>query len=268
MEALLLNNNDINSLSELQPEGWNNIIPIMFSYIHSTICFPIKVVIGKQIVGIGATIIHKDTAWLGHIIVRKESRGKGIGKFITQKLIEIANAKNCLTINLIANELGTPVYEKFGFVTETEYLFFNNIKLEKMLNKECNIHKYREEYKNQILTIDKVNSNEDRSCQIENHIKNSFIYYGTQEKIIEGFYLPTFGEGLIIANSPTAGIELLKFHLQTNKRVAFPKDNTFTVSFLYSKGYKELRTAKRMTLGKRKQVKLCNIYNRISGNIG
>jgi len=258
--------NDINSITELQPDGWEDIIPKMNFYIQSNFCFPIKIIVENEIVGIGATIVHNDTAWLGHIIVHKEKRGKGIGKLITEKLIEISKSKKCKTIHLIATDLGAPVYEKVGFLTETEYLFFKDLKIENPTNNFEHIHKYRKEHKNEISIIDKVNSAEERMCEIENHLEKSFVYYEGNE--IEGFYIPTLGEGLIIANNSRAGIGLLKFHLKTNTKVVLPKDNLIGVSFLYENGFKEFKSAKRMTLGKKRNVKLENIYNRIGGNIG
>ena len=134
MEIQVLNHHDINFIAELQPEGWDSILPKMVFYVESSFCFPIKVIIDNKIVGLGATIIHENTAWLGHIIVHNENRGKGLGKLITQKLIEIAKQKQCQTILLIATEFGAPVYEKVGFVTQTEYLFFKDISLEKLPN--------------------------------------------------------------------------------------------------------------------------------------
>lgn len=257
---------DINSLTELQPEGWGDIMPKIIFYIQSNFCFPIKIIAENEIIGIGATIIHHDTAWLGHIIVHKEKRGKGIGRLITEKLIEIAKSEKCQTIHLIATDLGAPVYEKAGFRTETEYLFFKDLKIENPVVNFENIHNYKEDHKNVITIIDKVNSAEERMCEIENHLEKGFVYY--DKNTIEGFYLPTLGEGLIIANNSTAGIELLKFHLSTTTKVAFPKANLAGISFLYENGFKEFSKAKRMTLGKKKEVKFENIYNRIGGNIG
>src|SRR5688572_32638579 len=38
------------------------------------------------------------------------------------------SVQQCETIYLIATELGAPVYEKCGFETETEYLYFKDLK--------------------------------------------------------------------------------------------------------------------------------------------
>ena len=61
--------------------------------------------------------------WLAHINVQPGNRNHGLGKLITQFLVDEAQAKNCDTIYLIATDLCEPVYKKVGFETETDYLF-------------------------------------------------------------------------------------------------------------------------------------------------
>ena len=260
-----ININDIESISNLQPEDWLDIRPNFDFYVKSAFCYPIKVLEGDKIVGIGTNIIHNDIAWLAHIVVHQDYRNKGIGLLITKFLVNSLNAQGIKTIYLIATELGAPVYEKLGFITETDYLFFKDINL-KITKTTKNIKPYRQDFKEQIGKIDRENSSEDRMFHIENHIQNSYFY--SKNNIVEGFYLPTFGQGLIIANTTTAGLELLKLHLKTNEILSFPKDNTNATNFLFKNGIEAFMSAKRMRLGEKRVVKFENIYSRIGGNLG
>ena len=124
MEIQDLKQSEVGLLIDLQPQGWRDISPIFDFYSKSAFCFPVKATIDNKIVGIGTTVIHNDIAWLAHIIVHHDNRNKGIGQLITQTLVDSSKAKKCHTIYLIATDLGAPVYEKIGFETETEYLFF------------------------------------------------------------------------------------------------------------------------------------------------
>ena len=90
------------------------------------LCFPFKASIENKIVGIGTTILHHETAWLAHIIVHPEYRNRGIGKMITQALVDHSYSKGRKTIYLIATELGLPVYRRLGFESETEYTIFKS----------------------------------------------------------------------------------------------------------------------------------------------
>jgi GNAT superfamily N-acetyltransferase len=265
MEIQPFTHTDLNVISNLQPEGWGDIMPAFVQYCNYPFCHPIKIVIDTTVVGLSSTIIHHDVAWLGHIIVHPEQRGKGIGQLISQTLIDIARQHYCETIFLIATDLGAPVYEKAGFITETEYLFFKDIHVEKDTIQAQNIFPYKEIFKDQVAAIDKFVSAEERMFRLEEYLNNGFVY--CNNNIAEGFYLPGFGEGLIIAATAAAGIELMKLHLQTADKLVFPKDNVAALNFLTETGYTPFRSAKRMRLGKSRPVQLQHIYNRIAVNI-
>lgn len=266
MKVSAFNRSDLNLLPYLQPYGWGDITPSFEFYTKSSFCFPVKITSDDEMVGIGTTIIHHDVAWLAHIIVHTEHRKKGIGKLITETLVDSLQSKNCETIYLLATDLGAPVYEKVGFETETEYLFFKDIKIENNSTIPANIAPYKEEFKEQIAAIDKITSGEERMFHLEDHLPDGFVY--VEKGIVSGFYLPTFGDGLIIATDSLAGTELLKWHVNTKEKLVFPKDNLPATNYLYQKGYKETTTGKRMRLGKNRAVIFKNIYNRIGGNLG
>ena len=260
-----ININETQALSSLQPDGWMDIVPIFDFYAKSAFCFPVKVIVENEFVGIGAIIIHKEVAWLAHIIVHPDFRCRGIGLKIVQNLLKIANEKHCSTIYLIATELGEPIYKKVGFITETEYLVHKKItKTEWTVSR--NIHQYKERHRTHFVSFDRKISGEDRMMHIEEYLKNGFVYH--HEENIEGYYLPSLGEGLIIAETETSGIELLKLHLQHNDRVVIPRENLVAQKFLNEVGFGEVKTIKRMRFGEEREVQFANIYNRIGGNIG
>lgn len=262
-----LNKNDVSSLNELEPAGWGSILPAHEFYTSNTdFCFSIKINNNNKIVGIGTAIIHNDVAWLAHIIVHPENRNQGVGGLITKSLVKKSQTKNCDTIYLIATDLGAPVYTKVGFETETEYLFFKDIKVDESWEiSEC-IIPFNPNHKEVIAEIDKLTSGEDRLFHLEKHFQGGFVYLNNN--VIEGFYLPTFGEGLILAKTKKSGIELMKMRFMNHDTASFPIDNIDAAAFLYKHGYKEFKTAKRMRLGKHKDWVPSNIYNRIGGNIG
>ncbi len=266
MDIKPLEHSDITALSELQPDGWPDIVPSFEFYYNSEFCFPITVTNENKIVGIGTTIIHNNVAWLAHIIVHPESRNKGIGQLITQTLVDSTKEQHCETAYLIATDLGAPVYTKLGFETETEYLVFKDITIGKSLTVHKNIESFSEKYRDQITAIDRAVSGEDRITHIEKYFSSAFLY--CQDNTVEGYFLPELGDGLIIATTAPAGVELMKLRLQSNDHAIFPIDNVNAAAFLYQDNYKEIKTIKRMRLGKKRSVLFANIYNRIGGNLG
>lgn len=266
MNIQALEHSDINLIKELQPEGWPDITPIISFYVNSSFCFPIKISVDEKIVGIGTGIIHHDVAWLAHIIVHPDNRNQGIGKLITQHLVNSSKAKGCDTIYLIATELGEPVYKALGFETETEYLFFKDIRAPESWKRSENIVSFTEDFKTQIAKLDQQVSEENRFFHLEQYLADGYLY--VQDDEVEGFYLPRFGEGLIIANSSAAGLELMKLRLKTKNNAVFPIDNVIAAAFMRENHFKELKIAKRMRSGTKRKWQAANIYNRIGGNLG
>jgi len=266
MEIAPFDKADIEQLTALQEDDWADMKLAFTDYLHLSFCYPIKVQIDGRVVGIGATIVHQDVGWLGHIVVDSAFRGKGLGKRITEHLVDIGGTHNCKTIYLLATDMGAPVYEKVGFITETEYLLFKDIKLKSEFDESAHIHPYREDFKRQIARLDRTTSGEDRMFYIERFLANGFVYL--KDKVVEGYYLPDLGEGLLVAQTASAGLELTKLHLKSHNRLMFPKNNLAVLDFLYRNGNKETENCRRMRLGKERPVKMENIYNRIAGNVG
>lgn len=257
---------DLNEVAELKPADWPDIItPIKF-YTTTIFCFPLKAMIDNRIAGTGTVIVHNNIAWLAHIIVHPGYRNKGVGKQITQFLVDIAHQKNCDTVYLIATELGEHVYKKLGFETETEYLFFKDIKANPGGLTPVNIFPYTVDVKSQIESLDKQVSGEERMHHLELYLSHGYVY--KQNGIVEGFYLAGFGEGLIIAKTTAAGLALMQYRFGTKENASFPKDNTAAAAWMNNNGYTAFKTAKRMYLGKKRSWQPGNIYNRIGGNLG
>ena len=80
--------------------------------------------------------------------------------------------------------------------------------------------------------------------------------------------MPTLGDGLIIAQNSHAGMELMKCRFQDKSYAILPLDNKKGIKYLTQNKYEQFRTSCRMRLGKRREVQLNNIYNRVNGQLG
>ena len=129
-----------------------------------------------------------------------------------------------------------------------------------------NIIPFSDSFKNPISVLDYKVSIENRMFQLMPHLPHGFIY--VQDNNVEGYYLPTLGEGLIVATTTTAGQELMKLRLITKENASFPLDNFAAIEFMSQNFSKEYKTTKRMRLGRKRNWQPTNIYNRIGGNLG
>ena len=215
--------------------------------------------------GIGTAIINGSTAWLAHIIVHKEYRSAGIGTAITKSLVELIRNHSCATMLLIATALGEPVYRKLGFTVEAQYLFLDHGKLPVPAEEKC-IIPFHPKYQSALLQFDQLISGEARENLLNPHLSGSKLFLDGDE--LKGIYLPSLGEGFIAALDSHAGTEFMKHKWRINKMFCVPVQNEHGIEFLKRHGFKEVRKASRMILGKKIPWNGSKIYSRIGGNLG
>ena len=119
-------------IRRLQPSDTNQVIDIWTSsfstnfsntlnpgYLNDPNSKTMVVCKGNTIIGVASIhIIYKLSRTLGlieDVAVDKDHRGKGIGKNLVEKLIEIGKQKNCDKIVLNTSEKNSKFYEKIGF---------------------------------------------------------------------------------------------------------------------------------------------------------
>ncbi len=261
---------DLKDLIPLQPEGWPDLETSFKFYIENRNCIPFKYIMKGVIAGIGVVIYYGSTAWLAHIIVVDGFRNQGLGKKIVLHLIDTAKKQKFESVLLIATELGYPVYLKTGFVTQNLYEFFerrnpkNNLVQPKSFSDQ--IQSYDKKFEDAIYSLDYRVSGENRRWLLKKHLKGSYLYIEADK--LSGCYLTTLGEGLIIAKTPEAGIELLKLKCNTAKKVVLPQENTQGIEFLKKNGFSKKLSVARMVWGKSIRFKPEYLYSRIAGNFG
>jgi Acetyltransferase (GNAT) domain len=266
LKISVLEESELSLIAELQPPEWPSILPVIEFYTKSNYCFPMKVMQGDKIVGTGTAIHHHGTAWLAHIVTHSDHRNLGIGRLITQALVDDLTAKNFETIYLVATALGEPVYKKVGFETETEYVFFKGVRRNDAFELPSEILPFFEAVSAQIAALDRRVSGEERFFQLVPHLPAGCVYL-ENERVV-GFYLPTYGDGLIIAEQPEAGLALMNFRLTMKDTAVFPVDNRIALEHIQQLGHQPIMHAKRMRLGKPRPWSPAEIYNRVGGNLG
>ena len=215
-------------------------------------------------------ILNGKIAWLGNIIVRPEYRNKGLGKILTERLIELAKEKSCESIYLLATSLGKFVYQKLGFKENGLYLFYQS----KMRNVDFelskNIFPFEEQYKNEIFELDRLAMGEDRSQVLSLHLEAALVYKSPTQEKISGFYMPTLGNGLTICNNTVAGFDFIKKREQLGfDKIILPEECKETIDFIENRGYSICREpATFMYLGKMKTWNPNMVYCRIGGYVG
>jgi GNAT superfamily N-acetyltransferase len=262
-----ITNTDLLRIKDLQPKGWGDIVDSFEMYLTDEIFNPVKTEDGGLISSIANSTNYGNTAWLSHIIVREEFRGRGLGMALVNHLLEDLDSKGVETVSLIATEMGRPLYLKAGFRDQAKYLIFKGQDSSFSGKISPYIEPYDEKYSADILKIDKKVMGEDRPVLMGKHLKRALVF--RHKGIIEGYYLPGLGEGPIAALNPEAGLALLEYKLLNNNRVVLPAENSRGVKFLLSRNFiKEKITLKRMVRGREFSWRPDCLYSRMGGKLG
>lgn len=256
---------DIEQINRLTPENWEHIGPIIELYIKFDFCHSIKVTENGEIIGIGTVIFYKESSWIAHLIVKDSYRNKGFGTKILNYLYDYIKNNGYKTVLLFASDMGYPLYEKFGFKVQTEY-----IQYEKTMDKEfvynSNIKNIEKDDFELIYKLDKKVTGEDRKELLKSYINDGLVYKRDNE--IMGYYFCNLSNGLVIAECEEAGLELLKLRISNKKQAFIPIKNIIGNKYYKDNNFKEVRKIKRMIYGNKIECIDEKIYNRIGGNFG
>lgn len=257
---------DLVNIRQLQPPDWPDIIPFIEYYLGHPFCRSVKHVINGQIAGIGTGIVLGKTAWLAHIIVGPEFRNKGIGGSVVEHLLGGLKDTGCETVSLIATELGYPVYRKAGFTEQAEYAGFERADIPPDIPAPVSVRETCKNDQEKIFQLDRTAYGEDRSVLLKEFIGQSSVC--ERNGLVDGYFFPKPWEGLIAAETPESGLELMENRIRNFHKAMLPTENKAGMQFLKDNGFHETKRVKRMVYGKEFPWKPEMIFNRISGNLG
>lgn len=255
---------EIDTLRKFPPKDWNFDIDL-FTRLHweNSYFNPIVADINNELAAVAFGVKNGDVAWLGGIIVLNKFRKQGIGRAITLHLIKLLKDKGSKSLVLIATEMGRPLYENIGFRTSSYYTFLEG---KKISPPKENIRKAVPSDIEQIYYLDFLATGEKRQAFLEKYMKNAWVY---EKNEIQGFYLPNFDQGLVIAKNDNAGTSLLQLKHSTKKTTAvLPIENKSAIRFLKEYGFHETKKVPRMYLGKEAKWQPSMIYARAAGYCG
>lgn len=258
---------DLKFLEKLQPPGWSSLLETFKYYLSSSFCFPIKASVAGELVGVGAAITYGDTAWLAHIIVEQNSRQRGIGRSLVDYLLDYLNEAGFSTIFFLATELGYGVYRRAGFKEQGVYVALMRTKeIKTSLQVDDKIQSLQEIDYEEVLTLDKYITGEDRTRLLLDHFPGGFVY--KEDEQILGYYLKELGEGLILARDLRAGKGLIDLRNRFTNIVTLPLANLEGLAYYESIGFQEIRRVTRMIKGPEFIWHPKQVFSRAGGNFG
>lgn len=258
---------EIDQLENFPPESWHfNLVEFTKFHFGSDYFIPLVAEKGGEIVATGNGIYTGRTGWVGNVIVRPRFRGVGIGKAVTRAVMNKLLDWNCRSLLLIATSEGEGMYKKMGWEICGMYLYYRCRLPVSPLGNEL-IREIRKQDHHKIAELDRETTGEERFSILERFLDHGYVFVKNE---ISGFFLPDFGEGLIVAKDELAGLELLHKKLGSGKNttVVLPEENHPARELLKNMGFRHPSKANRMCWGEPPDWKPEGIFSRASGYCG
>ena len=212
---------------------------------------------GRLVATTTTTTYGDELAWIGMVLVDPQHRRQGIAAKLMSVALEYLEGK-VRTVKLDATALGQPVYERFGFQVESS--------VERWSGTGNSLHNdvngIDPDSLNELLALDQIAFNADRSILIETLIKSasvSPVVMRDPDGALSGYAFARSGTradyiGPVIAKEPRK-VEILMDQLlsQLGDRrvyVDLNKESSVSTRLLAARGFVKERDLIRMTYGR------------------
>jgi GNAT superfamily N-acetyltransferase len=205
-----------------------------------------------ELVGVAAGAHFGASGWVGGVAVAPERRRAGLGGALTEAVVTHLRERQAVTVQLLATELGRPVYERLGFVAEAEYRTLAGPPAPRPAARAAGVRAGRPADRAAVLALDRLATGEDRSRLLDALWPAGGLVAGDGDP--RGFHLasPWRNGGATVAGDPDAGLALLEAVRRGDSgevSVSLPAGNRAGLLALAAAGFRERFGTTRMCLG-------------------
>jgi GNAT superfamily N-acetyltransferase len=227
-----------------------------------------------RVVATSVATRYAHTGWIGHVFVRPDLRGHGLGTRMTSVALDVLQRAGCDTILLAATDLGRPIYERLGFKVESSYHELRGMALPKTVE----LAPYRPllpSDRTALRALDRQVSGDDRGPILARF--EDFAWGVSMNGSLAGAAVALPWGGAWAALLPGAGgaetaalVNLIRTVGSVGQEVIVypPDENRLALDLLGDSGFEELRTVPRMVLGKRSEWLPAAVWNPMSLGLG
>lgn len=131
-------------------------------------CVPLVAEADGEIAATGVGTVNGAAGWVGSIFVAPGFRGAGLGRALTQAIIDRLESAGCRTLVLVATADGRRLYERMGFEVQTQYRILQAVGLPPATaGPEAGaVRAFRPEDLEAIVALDREGTGEDRGHAI------------------------------------------------------------------------------------------------------
>lgn len=203
---------------------------------------------------------YRRTGWLGHLIVRPECRGGGVGKALFGEALAEVRALGKSPVYLTATDLGQPIYEKFGFVVDGGWSRWRGVSpgpaALPLVAGELAAQPLQEADLAEVVAFDTARFGDDRGVVLHwlcrEHPAGGRVVRRADGTVAGYFFDGTEGLGPCVADPEAARPllrEALALYAGRTLALTFPDANATAPELCREAGLEPFRTWRRMLLG-------------------
>ena len=216
-----------------------------------------------ELIGVAAGAHFGASGWVGGVAVMPEHRRAGLGGALTEAVVAELQDRQAATVQLLATELGRPVYERIGFAAESEYLTLTGPPAPGRAGEVrgpagaggvpvAGVRAGRPGDRAAVLALDRLATGEDRKRLLSTLWPAGGLVAG--EGAPRGFHLasPWRSGGATVAADAEAGLALLEAVRRSGAEelsVSLPAGNRAGLLALEAAGFQARSATTRMRLG-------------------
>ena len=221
-----------------------------------------------ELAGVAAGARFGGTGWVGGVAVAPAHRRVGLGRALTETVVERLEAGGVATVLLHATALGRPVYERLGFVPETPYRTLSGPTVAPGPRstggpprrspgplREAPVRAGQAGDLEAVAALDRAVTGEDRRRLLAALWPAGGLVASAGDGLV-GFHLPSPWRpgGAVVATDPAAGLHLLdavRAAPGDEVVITVPTANTVATEALEAAGFSEVHRTIRMHRGPR-----------------
>lgn len=218
-------------------------------------CRPIVANVGDALAGTGVGTINGPVGWVGTIWVDPAHRGTGLGRALTQAVIEDLEAAGCRTLLLVATDQGLPLYERMGFELQTRYRILEAPGLETTEPPDDAVRPFASPDLDAILALDRRATGEDRAHVIRRFASGESTKVLALHGEVRGYVIRApWGGGATVAPDPADAMRILRARRRAHGpggrvRVGLVEENAAGLAQLEAAGLAPIWSAPRLIRG-------------------
>jgi Acetyltransferase (GNAT) domain len=225
-------------------------------HMHTPYAHAICAEVHEEVAGIGTAVRFGDSARITACKLVTGHDGMAVRARLVERLLNELSAEGCNAFTVTVPPAQVPHWEALGFAAQEALMRYSGGRFYEAVYPD--VVWIEPQHRLAVMHLDRQASGEDRRQLLLEHEYIGRAYL--DGKTVRGFALALLGNALIVAESPSAGLELQRWIFPTQAEILVPEGNAPAHAHLLERGYSAHLEGVRMVRGEQRVYRPELIY--------